>query len=724
MKPGPMKPRAVLLPVSFLLAVLVTGCDRETSTPPVHPGAPIVLISIDTLRSDRLPVYGYDAVETPAIDALARDALVFERAYSHYPLTLPSHISLLTGVLPTEHGVRDNVGYRFDSSAFPYLPRRLEELGYQNGAAVSTYLLRADIGLGEGFDFFEDSFSLRSGAALVENQRSGFETAARAIDWLEEVAPGGDPFFLFLHLYEPHTPYEPPEPYASRYDDPYDGEVAASDAIVGEVMDTLEELGVYDDAIIVLLSDHGEGLGDHGESEHGILLYREALEVPLLVKLPGSALAGERVAAPAGLVDVAPTLLALLGEEVEATTLFDLRGENPPERSIYAETYYPRLHLGWSELTSLVRDELHYIEGPDPELYDLLANPAETDNLLASRRQDYWTLRDEMKGLRRELAAPAEVDAETAERLATLGYLSRTVETGDGPLPDPKTQLPILDELRAASHHQIEGRFEEAIALYEKVLAGSPGIVDAWESLALCYQALSRYAEAEAAYKEAMERSQGADHVALGAARLYLEMGRLDDARNHADLAVATNPARAHLTLARIALAAGELETAAEEAEKALEVRPNAVAPSIVLAQVAVARGDLDAAAEQIARAEREQAKRQEAEVPTGLFFMKGEIAARRGEARTAEDAYREEIRLHPSNTRAYSSLALLYALEGRGADSVGVVRQMVETLGTPRAYAAAVETLRILGDPRGADRLLRHAQGLFPGHPELEGLS
>src|SRR3989441_11030582 len=299
----------VLVLISLALAA---GCGRRGPASEHFPGAPVILISIDTLRADHLPAYGYSKVETPNIDALQRDSILFENAYSHCPLTLPSHLSMLTGLLPAEHGVRRTLGYRFDGNAHKTLARILRTHGYATGAAVSAYVLRGATGIDDSLDFFDDRVGgeVEWTRDLSLLQRRGGETARRALTWVGRVKAG--PFFLFLHIYEPHLPYEPPEPFRSRYGATYDGEVAASDGVVGEFLAQLKRDGIYDRAIVLLVSDHGEGLGDHGEQEHGILLYREVLHVPLLLKLPGSREAGTRVGRPVGLVDIVPTIAALL----------------------------------------------------------------------------------------------------------------------------------------------------------------------------------------------------------------------------------------------------------------------------------------------------------------------------------------------------------------------------------------------------------------------------
>lgn len=322
-----------------------------TADPP-----PIVVISIDTLRSDHLAAYGASKVATPAIDALARDGIVFENAFSQVPLTLPSHLSVFSGLLPAEHGVRDNTGYRFDAAAHPWAPVALKAAGYSTAGFASAYVLREQTGMAAGFETYDCDLDLGTSSDLAGAQRPGRETVERALAWVR--AHGKERVFLFVHLYEPHTPYRPEPPFDQRYGNPYDGEIATADARLGELVAELKRLGIYDRALVVLLSDHGEGLGDHGEEEHGLLLYREALQVPLVLKLPGSARHGERVAAAAQTLDVAPTLLAVAGLPADARQqgldLRELGRSVGPPRRIVSETFYPRLHYGWSELVSVV----------------------------------------------------------------------------------------------------------------------------------------------------------------------------------------------------------------------------------------------------------------------------------------------------------------------------------------------------------------------------------
>jgi arylsulfatase A-like enzyme/Flp pilus assembly protein TadD len=709
--------------VPAVLAVLsLTGCQGRgniAGEPGPYKNAPIILISVDTLRSDRLPAYGYDKVKTPAFDAFRKDAVLFERAYSHIPLTLPSHATILSGRLPGEHGVRDNSGYVFSAAKTPYLPKLLHDAGYKTGAAVSTFVLRAETGMAEGFDSYQADIEVRPTESLGNSQRSGRETSRVALDWLKTVS--SQPFFLFLHLYEPHTPYAP-EPAFASYPDPYDGEVATADAIVGDFLAELKRMGVYDGAVIVLLSDHGEGLRDHGEQEHGIFLYREALQVPLMVKLPKGERGGSTVKEPAQLLDVFPTILGLAGLPVPQSgggrSLFSPGSQ---ERTFYAETFYPRLHLGWSELYSAIRGGSHYIEAPEPELYDLGADPAEKTNVLTRERRTFAELRKAVEAVKTPLAAPSAVDEETAARLASLGYLGSSVKTGDGPLPDPKRKIYTLDDFGRALQAAAEQRYAEAVPLFQQLVQDNPSMLDSWESLGQSLQKLGRHDEALAAYEEAMKVSGGAGHVALSMASLLLDMGRLDEARKHAEIGLATSPAVAHNLLAQVALAKEDVPTAEKEARAALAARGSRLGPLVTLAGVLAAQGKLD---EALKLTDDALAEMKPGQKFTGLYLVRGDLFGRLNRAGEAEQAFLREIRDFPADTAAYTRLAALYASLGRPADAVNALRTMVETQNSPAAFIAAVKTLRILGDPQGAAALLRHAIATHPESKELRALA
>jgi arylsulfatase A-like enzyme/Flp pilus assembly protein TadD len=719
--------------LAVVLLAFAACAPRGGGGPDVPKGTPVVLISIDTLRADHLPAYGYRGVETPAIDALRKDAVLFEKAYTPTPLTFPAHSSLLTGVLPAVHGVRDNVGYRLDAEKIrhgelPFLPWLLESRGYATGGAVSAYVLQGKGGLRTGFDFYEDGIELRTNTGLGGLQRPGSETLKLSLDWLRSVQ--GRPFFFFFHLYEPHTPYRPAEPFASRYASKYDGEIATADRIVGDLLAELKRLGAYDRALIVLLSDHGEGLGDHGEEEHGVLLYEEAIHVPLLLKLPGSQLAGSTVAKPAQLTDVAPTVLSLLGMDVpkalRGVPLLDLLAPRAPVRRIYSETFYPRLHFGWSELASLIDGRHHYVEGPDPELYDLASDPDERRNVLARERRLYAEMRKEIQGYDRRLAAPSAVDEESRQAMMALGYVGSAGGDLSGPLPDPKSRIGALADLKAAFQHSGRQEHAQAVEAYRRVLAANPQMVDAWEFLGHALQKLGRTDEALAAYREGLRISHGSPTIAMAAASLFFDLGRLDDAASHARMAAPSHPSFAHGLLAQIALRRKDFEGAEREARLAMADEAARIGPMITLAEVLHARRRYDEALD-LTRQAAEIYERREARDPDliqGLSLIRGKVLADLGNTAGAEAAFLEEIRLFPEDVRAYSNLAVLYALSGRPERVGATLRRMVEASPTPAAYAEAVKTLRALNDPGSAASLLRFALGKYPGSAELRELA
>jgi choline-sulfatase len=688
--------------VPALVAAFLAACGagpRPRAAPAA--GAPVVVISIDTLRADRLPVYGYRAVATPHIDALAAESVVFENAYTHCPLTLPAHASLFTGLLPPEHGVRNNIGYRLDAR-HATLAGLLKARGYATGAALSSYVLRRTTGLDAGFDFYADVATASGAKAVGQVQRPGPQTVRLALDWVRGVRDL--PFFLFVHLFEPHSPYAPPEPHLSRYGASYDGEVAAADAAVGALVAGLREMGVYEKSVVVLLSDHGEGLGDHGEDEHGILLYREALHVPLVLRLPGRERAATRERAPAGLRDVLPTIARLLGLEAPATA----RGRDllSPSRAtdsgVYSETYYPRIHLGWSELRSLVDARYHLIDGPRPELYDIARDPAERRDVLSGRPQVGAAMRGALASGTPGFVPPAPANAEERERLRSLGYLAggSAAPEAETARPNPRDHIAAHAQARAAFGLVERGRDEEAVRAFDRVLETSPAFVDVLTERAAALGRLGRYRESVLAYETAIERSPDlAPALALTLARVHLEMGALAEARAAAVRALATEPDVAHELLASVALAGGNLDEAEREAALVAHDPGARARAAVVGAEVLARRGRPQEALERLAGVD--GASPGLGPVPW-LEFVRGDVLARLGRHAEAEAALRAEIQAFPAHARAYASLAIVGALSGRPvAESRRILEDMNRAAPGPRTAALAARALAFIGDNR-----------------------
>lgn len=688
---------------------------------------PLILISIDTLRADHLPVYGYAGVDTPHIDALARDGVVFERAYSHSPQTLPAHTSMLTGELPFEHGVRDNIGFTLKPGQRT-LSQLLTDHGYATAGFVSSFVLRGDTGIGRGFQLYDSEMPASSpGAAIGQVQRDGAETLARAEQWID--AQTDSRFFLFLHLYEPHTPYQPPARFA-KYD-PYDGEIAYADEIVGRLLDSLRRRTLYDDATIVLLSDHGEGLGDHGEREHGVFIYDATIRMPLVIKLPGARGAGRRAPSPAQQIDVAPTLIDIAGAARPAGLLGrSLRplletGGALEEQGIYSESLYPRYHFGWSELTALTDARYRFIKAPRAELYDLQSDPGETRNLSGDRAQTAAAMRAALDRLTtgRVLDAPAAVSNEARQQFQALGYVGMQAavdaDVSGEALADPKDKVHILDAYRRAIDFANERKFVEAVPVLREILRSEPGMADVWQQLGNILSRAGQHAEAVDAFKQFVALKPGDPSGLVLVAGTLMRLGRLEEAWSHAQLAVKVAPendrrarASAHETLARIALLRKDLDAARHAAAEARKADPTLPMPQYVQGRILHLSGRYAEALPHFEEAIRQLEART---VTLGeIHYYTGDTLARLERYAEAEAQFRKEVALFPQNSRAWAALAMLYRSVGRDADAARTITNLLERVPTADGYDLASQLLTMFGDPQKAAALRATARQRF----------
>jgi len=713
-----------LLPVLFLLAA---ACRGGFSARPSRT-TPVILISVDTLRSDHLPAYGYKNVATPNLDALRADSILYEHAYSHCPLTLPSHTSILTGLLPADNGIRDNVGYRLDAK-IPTLAEVLKKNGYATGAAVSAFVLRRESGINRGFDFYDDQVEPVGPSTVIGRvQRDGMDTERIAKSWLDKQS-GDKPFFFFLHLYDPHTPYKPPEPFFTSYkSNEYDGEIAYTDSIIGDLVTYLKQRDLYDKAMIVFLSDHGEGLNEHGEEEHGIFLYREALQVPLMVKLPKSRSAGKSVAAPVELIDVFPTIVEQTATnapkpEKESQSLLSFLGGEAPQRAIYSETFYPRFHFGWSDLHSLIDADHHFIRAPIAELYDLHADPGEKKNTVDENRRSYVAMRNAIEPYVRQASAPTNIDPEEAAKLAALGYVGSTISTSnDEKLPDPKTTIDVFRQIRLAFTYYRDDREDEGLALTNKLLHDNPRILDLWDVKSKILQKMGRIDDAIDAAKEGLRQQPNAVGSIIGIANLSMSIGKLDQAQQHAELLLKIEPGQAHELLARIAAQRKDYKKAIEEAQLAVQAEPDSTNALMTLGLIAKQQGDLTGAMKYLDQALAKVAQRRNPRI-ANLHYYRGDVLARLGRNDEAEREFRQEIAFYPEAPDAYSSLITLLAAENRVNEATSLVFDLVKAAPKPPSYVAISETLRSIGDDRGAMYWAYQGLQKFPNDPELRRL-
>lgn len=710
-----------------LALLLFAACKGNRTLPAASATTPVFLITIDTLRSDHLPVYGYKNVETPNIDAFRGDGILYERAYSHTPLTLPSHTSMLTGLLPSEHGVRDNIGFQLRPSV-KTIAESLRERGYATGAAVSAFVLRREGGLNRGFDLYDDEVEvlpeMRQQKLISNIQRNGAATARVAEGW---IAKQQKPVFFFLHLYEPHTPYTPPEPFRSRYSSPYDGEIARADQIVGEYLQWLKDHGLYDKALIILLSDHGEGLNDHGEEEHGTFLYREAIQVPLIVKLPQQKFSGDTVSAPVQLIDLVPTIVerttAAAPNKLTGRSLLSFLDAKSPEiRSIYSETYYARFHFGWSDQHSLIDGERHYIQSPKPELFNVRNDPAEKNNVLENDRRGFFAMKAQIAPLIREAEAPSAVNPEDVAKLTALGYLGSTAQTKPGEkLDDPKDHIGTIKEIGVAYKAYHDRKYDQSLQVTERLLAANPRMVDLYDLKSKTLNKLGRRDEAIAVAQEGLRLSPQSLHLALEIANMQLDARDFDGAQKHAELAMRIEPGQSHELLARMWMEKKEFAKAEAEAKLGLQADRDRVSALLTLARVELAQEKLDVAIQHLNEAE--QRKKADEDV-MGLYYFRGDALARAGRAEEAERDFRKEIALFPDEPLAYKNLVLLLVAEGRTREAAQLIRALIEEAPTPPSYVAVCQVLETVGDARGVKYWARQGLAKYPNHPALRRMA
>jgi len=693
--------RSALIIITITIAALTAAGGWWWQNRRVADG-PIVLISIDTLRADRLPAYGYAKTRTPAIDALAAGGVLFEHAYTHSPQTLPAHTSIFSGRLPFEHGVRDNIGYAVKDDEV-LLPQVLRDQGFATAAFVSSYVLRRQVGPHKGFDVYDDALPKAGpGRPLGEMQRPGAQTMDAASAWI--TGQTSSKFFLFAHLYEPHTPYAPPPEFAGG--DPYDGEVAYADALVGRLISTLKATGHYENATIILLSDHGEGLGDHGEQEHGMFLYRETIQVPLVIKMPGGRSAGRRVTEPVQHIDLMPTVLdlnglpgrsAMRGRSLRAA----IEGSGPlPGASIYAETLSPRLHFGWSELYALTDERYRFIRAPRDELYDLSQDPGERTSIAETRAPVRAAMRQALEALiaGTSLAEPSAVSDADRQRLAALGYVgtqrSASLTTPGDALPDPKDKLGLLQRYRSAMALAAERRWPESAEALRAVLREDANMPDVWLQLARASEAMGRLPEALQAYREVITRQPGDSAGLTGAAAIFVQLGRLDEARSHAELAVGSAPAIAHELLARIALQQGDIESARRHATAGAAADPTLPLPAFVDGLILYNQNRFADAIAPLTRAA--QALSARTEQVADVYYVLGDALARTDRLIEAERAFQAELATFPTHVRAHAGLAMIYWTTNRPSQA-GAILEQLDALARHQSVPGARETAQQL---------------------------
>ena len=498
-----MRFRIVLF--AALAIAAVSGCRkaRPLASGQLH-GSNVLLVTIDTLRRDRLGAYGSSAGLTPNLDRLAGDGVKYMRAFTHVPMTLPAHASILTGLTPRHHGVRNNVSFRLAEDV-PTLATVLKSAGYRTGAFIGAFVLERRFGLSRGFDQYDDRFPPAAGSPTFRfAERRAADVVEPARKWI--LSPGlpapPAPWFAWVHLFDPHAPYEAPAEYRAGRS-PYDAEVAYTDAMLGKFLDQLRAVHALDRTLIVVVADHGESLGEHGETTHGLFAYDATLSVPLVVRGPG--ISPARVDIPVGHVDILPTVLDLLGLAIPAgLDGVSLAQPNAADRPLYFEALDANLTRGWAPLTGLVRSNWKYIDLPVPELYDLRSDPQELTNLFEHDRprSDRMTreLRQILASPERRSGEPAPIDQDASARLRSLGYASGQVDprrkTKYFEADDPKRLVSLNERFNTALATLNERRADEALAGFLSILRERPDFITARTAAATVLLSMGRPGDA------------------------------------------------------------------------------------------------------------------------------------------------------------------------------------------------------------------------------------
>ena len=613
----------------FFAVLTLSGCRPSSTTEErVKPSQPLqarrnaLLITVDTLRADRLECYGYRSIKTPALNHLAEEGVLFHQTITPVPLTLPAHCSILTGLYPSVTGVHDQAGFTL-SSAYTTLAEHFKGAGYETAAFVGAAVLNRAGGLAQGFDVYSDLSRPSQSGGSADVERRGDVVINEALEWI--AAPDRRSFFVWIHLFDPHTPYDPPEPYRERYrTNPYDGEVAYVDSLLSTLFTALQVRNLEQNTIVVVTGDHGEGLGEHGESTHGYFLYDATLRVPLIIKDPQGAVRNRVIPEQVRSIDIAPTLLELLG--ISTTTSVQgkslgpfLKGqaESSP-RVAYSESYFPYYHFEWSPLLAVRSSGLKFIRAPRAELYDLTNDPGEQHNIVVPRKDEAVAMaaqltREYLAGSTTPPPVPSAGSAGTNSQLRSLGYVgaprsSRNRAPADfSKLADPKDKLPLYNLLEEALHDAEAGRTLESNRKLVQILKRDAQIVDAHLNLGVNYAQLGDNDKAISAFKRVLELDDQNAVAAYNLALGYAKLSRWKEAAQGFRTASLLSPedAQPQLDLGRVHLLEGDLSEAQRVLQSLLAKRPELAEGHALLSRVYEAKGLKAEAAKELEDARR-----------------------------------------------------------------------------------------------------------------------
>jgi arylsulfatase A-like enzyme/tetratricopeptide (TPR) repeat protein len=674
-----------------VIAIIVSiSCNRHELLPAGDRNLNVLVITLDTIRADRLGAYGNPQIRTDFVDGLADQGVLFDRCIAPTPLTLPSHASLFTGTYPVFHGVRDNSNYVVPAE-LTTMAELLSEEGYRTGGFVGAFVLSTRWGLDQGFETYTEPESGYDPSLMsfAQIHRSADAVVDDAIAWFRRESE--QPWFAWVHLYDPHLPYEPPPDFVREYpDDPYMGEVAFADAQLSRLHGFLQTAGLDSNTIVVFAGDHGEGLGDHGEFDHGLLIYQTTARVPLIIVHPDSTSRGVRRDEVVSLVDIMPTIAEALDlplpESVQGQSLWPLIGGSGVfnEKPVYAETLYPKLHFGWSPLTALQDRQFQLIQSSDPELYDLDRDPAQENNLFETQPDVAERMIRDLGAMverigRGAMDASNEPDAGTIAKLAALGYVTAGVSPDEGQsiddLPSPRSMLPIYTLFGKAAAAVSAGDEAEGERMLLEIVEANSSLVDAWFTLGKLYKRQGRLAEAVSAYREAHARRPLDPSLVSKFADALISTGQPAEAEQLLLAAQAKHPDNPYIVfaMARVLETTGRFTESENLFRESLTLDPRLATAHVRLAALALRRGDFNAV-----NAELDAALRLDPGVPDASL-IKGQLLESQNRIDEAAQAFRDELSSSPKSIPAAISLSRLEGRRGRTAEQERVLRNAIQ---------------------------------------------
>ncbi len=687
--------------VIFYLIIIILILGKTPALSDLGDTLNLLVITIDTLRADHTGIYGYEKIKTPHIDRLGQKGVIFSNAFCHVPLTLPSHCSLFTGNLPLHHGVRDN-GYRLPSFNLT-LAEIMKDKGYKTAAFVGAFPLDSRFGLNKGFDVYDDFYGSKN---IVRDlsfiERKAEEVNKNALDWITNNK--NERFFVWIHYFDPHAPYEPPSPldqdYAGRE---YDGEIAYTDHVIGELLDRLDRLRLWEKTLIVLTSDHGEGLGEHREKTHGIFIYDSTLRVPLIFHSPRVLPENKVVSDQVGLIDVMPTVLDLMGwdhiPDMQGKSLRSamLEGASLPNKACYIESVAAMMDRNWAPLQGIRTREWKYIDAPIPELYGLLSDPKEEINILNQKPEIAKRLKEQLKGLIHSSSSSlssdvlkGRMDEETRRKLMSLGYITGRSVGSDEERPDPKTMIELDNLFNEAIIASETGNLELADLMYKEVLQKQPNLIMAYEYASYNYYKMGKLDDALELLEKAAKMDDTNNPLLARLGLYYQEAGKLEKSIETLERVVQqdNNYAEAYNYLGVSYFKTGQVEKAIHAFKRSISLDKNYAMAMNNLGNCYLAQKEYDSAIAVYQKTISVDDRLASAFNGLGVAYY------RQGLVEKALDSWEKSIELDPQQTDTLYNLGRVYLRMGQKHKALHFFELFIKTA-SPQEYRKDIEEVR-----------------------------